>query len=74
MSKFLTLLTTAVLVLLLVAFGLFLVRDKPVPTPVVKDPAYEAAALSRAGDWVRLLGDLAYAGQPSPVQGQGSSR
>jgi len=43
MSKFLTLLTTAVLVLLLVAFGLFLVRDKPVPTPVVKDPAYEAA-------------------------------
>ena len=41
------------------------------PTPEGEIPAYEAAALSRSGDWVRLCGDLVYEGKPSAVKGQG---
>ena len=41
------------------------------PTPEGEIPAYEAAALSRSGDWVRLCGDLVYEGEPSAVKGQG---
>jgi alpha-L-fucosidase len=41
------------------------------PTAAGEIPAYEAAALSRSGDWVRLCGDLIYEGKPSVVKGQG---
>ena len=41
------------------------------PTAEGEIPAYEEAALARAGDWVRLCGDLVYDGKPAAVKGQG---
>jgi alpha-L-fucosidase len=41
------------------------------PTAEGEIPAYEAAALSRSGDWVRLCGDLVYEGKPFIIKGQG---
>jgi alpha-L-fucosidase len=42
------------------------------PTAAGKIPAYEAAALRRAGDWVRLCGDSIYGGRPVAITGQGA--
>ena len=37
------------------------------PEPQGKIPEYEAAALRRAGEWVNMLGDLIYEGQPTSL-------
>jgi alpha-L-fucosidase len=42
------------------------------PTAEGEIPDYERAALARAGDWIRLHGDLLYEGKPVPVSGQGA--
>jgi alpha-L-fucosidase len=41
------------------------------PTASGAIPAYETAALRRAGDWVRLLGDAIYEAKPTEIQCQG---
>lgn len=42
------------------------------PTATGAMPPYEAAALRRAGDWVRQCGDLVYEGRPVGITGQGA--
>ena len=41
------------------------------PTAEGKIPDYEAAALGRVGDWVRMHAEPIYNGKPSPVKGKG---
>jgi alpha-L-fucosidase len=42
------------------------------PTAAGEIPPYEAAALERVGDWVRLHGELIYEGKPSSLKGPGA--
>ncbi len=41
------------------------------PTALGRIPAYEASALERAGDWVRMHADAVYKGKPAGVQARG---
>lgn len=41
------------------------------PTASGRIPDYEAAALRRVGEWIKLYGELIYAGKPGPVIGTG---
>jgi len=41
------------------------------PTAEGKIPAYEAAALERAGEWVRMHAEAIYEGKPCGIEGQG---
>ena len=41
------------------------------PTPEGKIPEYEAAALGRTGDWVRMHADAIYDGKPCGIVGKG---
>lgn len=41
------------------------------PTAGGRIPAYEKAALERAGDWVRMFADAVYEGKPCGIEGPG---
>lgn len=41
------------------------------PTPEGAIPDYEAATLRRAGEWVRMQGDIIYEGKPTPCKAPG---
>ncbi len=42
------------------------------PTAQGQIPAYEQAALMRAGDWIHLHGDVIYEGKPTQIRGLGA--
>ena len=41
------------------------------PTATGEIPAYEAATLTRVGEWIKLYGDLLYEGRPTAIAGMG---
>jgi alpha-L-fucosidase len=41
------------------------------PTATGKIPEYEAATLGRAGDWIRMHGEVVYEGKPSEIKAKG---